>query len=200
MQQLYLNTEDGTLQKNMSKYCPMRLSKREIKDIDQLHFIVDTCDVVRIASSDDKGLFIVPVNYGYDWDVESAAKTTDNDNETTNASPNDTKINLTLWLHSAKDGRKARAFALNPQVAIEMDIPEGLITGKFACAYSLAYRSIMGTGIITKAQDKDTKIHGLTKIMEHLAPDVEANFSEDAINHCDIYRIDVKYFTGKQRQ
>lgn len=188
------------MQKNMSEYCSMRLSKREVKDIDQLHFIVDTSDVVRIASSDDEGLFIVPVNYGYDWNIETVAKTTGNDNEFVKANPNDTKINLTLWVHSAKDGRKARAFALNPQVAIEMDISEGLITGKFACAYSLAYRSIMGTGIITKVQDKETKIHGLTKIMEHLAPDAEANFSEDAINHCDIYRIDVEHFTGKQRQ
>ncbi len=191
----------------------MRLSKREIKDTNQLYSIVETCNVVRIAACDKEGLFIVPMNYGYDWEegsagnkmtinadeLEATAQANAEINANANASQNAGSPKLTLWLHSAVDGRKVQAFASSQQVAIEMDMQDGLITGEFSCAYSYAYRSIMGTGVITKIEDTDTKVYGLTKIVEHVSPNAEASFSEEAVKRCNIYRIDVEHFTGKQR-
>ena len=162
---------------------PMRLVNREVKNPGQLRAIVDACQTVRIALADEEGPFIVPMSFGYDWaDPEG-----------------DGNPRLALWVHSAKEGRKADVFATEPRVAIEMDVQEGVITGTYACAYSYAYRSIMGMGTVHKIQGADMKRYGLSRIMAHLAPDAEPGFTDQALARCDIYCIDIESFTGKQR-
>ena len=44
----------------------MRLKKREITDPKILREILESCEVVRIGAMDEEGMFIVPMNYGYD--------------------------------------------------------------------------------------------------------------------------------------
>ncbi len=162
----------------------MRLTGREVRSATQLHAIVDACQTVRVALADEEGPFIVPMSFGYDW-----------------ADPKDGvgEPRLALWVHSATAGRKSDAFARSPRVAIEMDVQDGVITGTFACAYSYAYRSIMGVGTVHKIQSADMKRYGLSRIMAHLAPEAEPGFTDQALARCDIYCIDVESFTGKQR-
>ena len=45
----------------------MRLAKREITDPEVLKEIVEECDTVRLGLTDAEGMFIVPVNYGYEF-------------------------------------------------------------------------------------------------------------------------------------
>ena len=47
----------------------MRLSKREITDMNTIREILEECDVVRLGLRDNEGMFIVPVNYGYDLEI-----------------------------------------------------------------------------------------------------------------------------------
>lgn len=47
----------------------MRLNKREIKDPEMLRSIIETCRVLRLGLTDSEGMFIVPVNYGYDLEI-----------------------------------------------------------------------------------------------------------------------------------
>ena len=47
----------------------MRLKKREVTDKKVLGEILEECDVVRIGAVDEEGMFIVPVNFGYDFDT-----------------------------------------------------------------------------------------------------------------------------------
>ena len=117
---------------------PMRQAGRQLRSTTQLHAVVEACQTVRIACVDEEGPFIVPMSFGYDW-----------------ADPEEIDADaprLALWVHSAGVGRKVDAFNREPRVAIEMDVQEGLITGTYACAYSYAYRSIMGTGTIHRIQ------------------------------------------------
>ena len=165
---------------------PMRLSKREVRDPEALHAIVEACRTVRVGVMDDEGMFIVPLSFGYDW-----------------AEDEDGTPRLTLWLHSAGAGRKAAAFMTGGEdgvtVAIEMDCEDGLITGDFACAYSFAYRSIMGTGRVLAVTERTEKAHGLARIMDHMAPGTSCAFSDAALNRVAVWRIEVDRFTGKQR-
>lgn len=74
----------------------MRLKNREIKDQETLRELIDDCVVVRIGAMDKEGMFIVPVNYGYEWeDIKDSAPS------------------LKLYFHSASQGRKADAFPAN---------------------------------------------------------------------------------------
>lgn len=158
----------------------MRLKKREITDQDILREIVEECDVVRIGAVDREGIFVVPVNYGYDFYGGENPR-------------------LTLYFHGACEGRKAEAFASGPEVAVEMDCCHELITGDYACSYSYAYRSIMGNGTVTRVTDEEEKRYALSKIMEHTAPDAEISFSKDMLVRTAAFRIDVTRFTGKER-
>lgn len=164
---------------------PMRQAGRQLRSAGQLHDVVEACQTVRIACADEEGPFIVPMSFGYDW-----------------ADPEEIDADeprLALWVHSAGAGRKADAFDREPRVAIEMDVQDGVIAGTYACAYSYAYRSIMGTGTIHRIQGTEAKRYGLTRIMQHLAPEASAGFTDQALARTNIYCIDIDHFTGKQR-
>ncbi len=165
---------------------PMRLAGREVKGPAQLHDIVEACQTVRIGAIDAEGMFVVPMSFGYDWadpaELDGAVCP-----------------RLALWVHSACEGRKADLFDTEPVVAIEMDVQEGVIEGSYACAYSYAYRSIMGTGTVHRIQSPEMKRYGLERIMAHLAPEASAGFTDQALARTKIYCIDVEEFTGKQR-
>ena len=113
----------------------MRRAEKEVKDLEQLEEILRDCNTVRIGTQDAEGMFIVPVNYGYDL----------------------TEGQLTLYLHSAQEGRKAAAFRRGGAVAFEMDCGHQLMTAEQACSYSCAYRSIMGSGTIRELTEPQEK-------------------------------------------
>ena len=156
--------------------------KREIKDPAVFREILEECEVVRIGACDRDGMFIVPVNYGYDFLPERAG------------------LGITLFIHGAKEGRKADAFAANPDVAVEMDCRHEVITGDYACSYSYAYRSIMGRGTVCMLTEKEEQIYALTKIMEHMAPGAKISFRPEMLERTAVFRIDVEEFTGKERK
>ncbi len=160
----------------------MRLKKREITDPEILKEILESCEVVRIGAMDEDGMFIVPMNYGYEIQEEKGS------------------LQVCLYLHGAKEGRKAAAFATNPRVAVEMDYNHEVITGDYTCAYSYAYRSIMGNGTITEVTELEAKIKGLEKIMAHLAPGAKIAFLPEMVERVAVWRIDINTFTGKERK
>ena len=164
----------------------MRLAKREVREANALRAIVDSCQTVRVGAVDEEGMFIVPMSFGYDWELDESGTP-----------------RLTLWLHSAGEGRKAAAFRANGNAgvdaAIEMDCEDGVITGPYACSYSFAYRSIMGTGRIYPIASGEDKVYGLDLIMEHLAPDAPTAYGPGIIDRAHVWRIDVDEFTGKAR-
>ena len=73
----------------------MRRTDRELTGISELRAILDQCDAMRIAGQDAEGFFIFPVNFGYTVEGDK----------------------LTLYFHSATEGRKARLYA--PTIARE---------------------------------------------------------------------------------
>lgn len=160
----------------------MRLYKREICESEIIKEILEECEVVRLGSRDAEGMFIVPVNYGYEF------------------SQSGEKMRLTLFIHGAGEGRKADAFTACSDVAVEMDCRHGLITGDYTCSYSYSYRSIMGNGKVRRAADVQEKIYGLTKIMEHIAPEAEIEFSPAMLERTEVFLIDIERFTAKERK
>lgn len=160
---------------------PMRRARRAMHDPENLRELIESCDTVRIASVDADGPFITPMSFGFDWEAGDGGAPV-----------------WTIWLHSASEGRKADAWNANPQVAIELDRTDGIVTGARAADYSIAYRSIMGTGRIALARDASEKRHGLARIMEHMAPGAPTEVSDADIEHVAVWRIDVETFTGKR--
>lgn len=159
---------------------PMRRANREVRDAGELRAIFERAGVVRVGSHDVEGLFITPMSFGFDWESDAAAPT--------------------LWLHSAREGRKADAWTADAEVALELDVPAGVIGGDFACAYSLAYESVMAVGRVSLVSDPVEKLHGLERLMAHMAPGAPTRFSPEAVEGVAVWRIDVERLTGKRRE
>ena len=157
----------------------MRLQKRAVTEYEDLKEILEACQVVRIGAVDEEGLFIVPVNFGYEFYKDSQEE-----------------IHLKLYIHSAKEGRKAEAFAQNPNVAVEMDCAQGVLRG----VYSFAYSSIMGNGVIRLVTEEAEQIYGLKLLMNHMVPKAELEFLPQMLEKVYVYCIELKDFSGKRRK
>ncbi len=163
----------------------MRRAKREVTELEELRAIVDAAQTVRVASHDAEGLFIVPMSFGY---------------EVVKGAVDGAEPRWTFWLHCAGEGRKVDAWSADPQVALELDVEGGVISGDFSCAYSYAFASIMASGRAVRVTDADEKVRGLTAIMAHMAPGAPVKFQPEAVSAVDVWRIDVDRLTGKRRE
>lgn len=161
----------------------MRLQKRAVTEYEDLKEILEACQVVRIGAVDEEGLFIVPVNFGYEFYKDSQEE-----------------IHLKLYIHSAKEGRKAEAFAQNPNVTVEMDCAQGVLRGVYTCDYSFAYSSIMGNGVIRLVTEEAEQIYGLKLLMNHMVPKAELEFLPQMLEKVYVYCIELKDFSGKRRK
>lgn len=155
----------------------MRRAEKEVKDLEQLEEILRDCNTVRIGTQDAEGMFIVPVNYGYDL----------------------TEGQLTLYLHSAQEGRKAAAFRRGGAVAFEMDCGHQLMTAEQACSYSCAYRSIMGSGTIRELTALEEKRTALNAIMVHMTGR-EWKLPEEQVGRTAVFALRAAEWTGKSNQ
>ena len=160
----------------------MRRAKREVTELAELRAIADAATTLRVASHDAEGLFVVPMNFGYEV-------------EETEDGPR-----WTFWLHCAGEGRKVDAWTADPQVALELDVEGGVISGDYSCAYSYAFASVMANGRAVRVTDADEKVRGLTAIMAHMASEAPVKFAPEAVERVDVWRIDIDCLTGKRRE
>ena len=152
----------------------MRRKDRELHDPEQLEAILKECSVVRIAAQDQEGLFVVPMNFGYRLEGEK----------------------LTLFVHSAPEGRKVSAFRKGGTVAFEMDCGHALRTADTACGHSYTYQSIMGTGTVAEIQDLGKKQQALESIMTHLTGQNWQVPCQGA-ERTAVFALEASHWTGK---
>lgn len=152
----------------------MRRKDREVTDIKELMEIIDQCKVCRIAMKDDAGLYIVPLNFGYNY----------------------TNNQLTLFFHSAKEGRKIAALKENKDICFEMDCEHKLIVADEACEYSYSFKSIIGNGEAVFIDDIEEKKTALSTLMKHQTGK-DFLFDGKMASTVSVFKVIVHEFTGK---
>lgn len=153
----------------------MRRKDREVTDKKGIQNIMERCPICRVAFTDDEGAFIVPMNYGYQWEEE-----------------------LTLYFHSALEGRKIAALQANPSVFFEMDIHHGIQEGATACQYSAYFESVMGTGKASLVSDVAEKKKALALLMHHQAGK-DFVFDEQDVASVAVIKVVADSVTAKKR-
>ena len=157
----------------------MRRQDREIEDIDEKIKIIEKCKVCRIALSENNMPYIVPLNYGYSFENNV----------------------LTLFFHSAAEGKKLDIIKNNNNACFEIDCDSGLVEGKEACDYGYAYKSIIGFGKIIILEKPEEKIDGLNKLMKHqTGKDIVYQFPAGQIDKVCVFMFVAEEFTGKHRE
>lgn len=153
----------------------MRRADKEVKDLEQLEEILRACTAVRIGTRDERGMFIVPMSYGYTLEGEE----------------------LTLFVHSAPEGRKVSAFRSGGEAAFEMDCGHALRPAATACGHSFTYRSIMGSGTIRELTEPQEKYEALNAIMRHMTGR-NWEMPEPAVARVSVFAIWAERWTGKR--
>ena len=156
----------------------MRRKDREIIDETAIRSILDRAKVLHLAMIDGDRPYVVPLHYGYTL----------------------TDGRLTLYLHSAKEGRKLDVLRQNDRVAFVLETDLAPISGgDIPCKYGAAYASVMGEGRATTLTDPVEKTDALTMLMK---TQTGRNFyiTEAMTDTVAVLRIDVEAFTAKARQ
>jgi nitroimidazol reductase NimA-like FMN-containing flavoprotein (pyridoxamine 5'-phosphate oxidase superfamily) len=155
----------------------MRRSDRELTDLDDKLGILRRCKVLRLALSEQNQPYIVPLNYGFDYRDGL----------------------LTLYMHGAREGKKADILNRNKQVCFEMDGEHALIPGREPAAYSFAYESVIGFGPAEILEKDDEKTYGLNAVMRHqTGEDREYGYSPEQLRNTLVFRVRVSSFTAKR--
>ena len=123
----------------------MRRSEREVKEKSKILGIMDRCKVCRLGMYDDGEVYIVPMNYGYEY----------------------ADGKMVLYFHGAKAGRKIDVLQKNRSIGFEMDCNHELIESENACNHSYRYASVIGNGMAEVVEDNYEKLRGLNIIMKH---------------------------------
>ncbi|MDR0754350.1 MAG: pyridoxamine 5'-phosphate oxidase family protein, partial [Prevotellaceae bacterium] len=88
----------------------MRRKDKEITNIEDKINIIDQCKVCRLGLSENNKPYIIPLNYGYSFENNM----------------------LTLFFHSAKEGKKIDIIIKNNSACFEIDCDNKLIEGEKA--------------------------------------------------------------------
>jgi uncharacterized protein len=154
----------------------MRRKDREVSNKAELEAIVRQADVCRIAMFAEKAPYIVPLNFGYEWD------------ET-----------LKLYFHCAQTGRKLELLKMNDSVGFEIDIGHELIAGSTACDWGMKYKSVVGHGKIREIADEEDKARGLDSIMKQAGFEGSPSYSRQMLGAVKVLCLEVEEITGKAR-
>lgn len=152
----------------------MRRKDREVTGINELLQIIGKCKVCRIAMQDKDGIYIVPMNFGFNYENNQ----------------------LVLFFHSAKEGRKINAMKENKDVCFEMDCEHSLITADVACGYGYSFKSIIGNGSAVFIDDAGEKKAALSELMKHQTGQ-DFLFDDRMADSVLVFKIIVSNFTGK---
>lgn len=159
----------------------MRRKDRELKNIDDIFSVIETCDVVHIAMVDDGNPYVVALNFGFDRKGDD----------------------LILYLHSALEGRKIDALKKNPSVYFQMHCNNELIPGtsETPCSYGWKFDSVMGSGHAEFLTEEAQKKHALNRIIQHIGKTGKHfEFPSKMLEKTCVWQIVSEDITGKHHE
>jgi len=150
----------------------MRRHDREITNRQEIHEIIRSALVCRIALADGNEPYVVPVSFGFDGDA--------------------------IYIHTAKSGRKIEFIEANSRVCFELEANVSLqADDRDACKWTFAFESVIGYGTITELETAEDRIRGLNQIMFHYSGR-EWDIDDAATATTRVWRIDIESVTGKR--
>lgn len=153
----------------------MRRSDREITDINKIITVMEKCDVCRLAFSDGDCPYIVPMNFGMEVCNEE----------------------ITLYFHSAAEGKKLDLIRSNKVASFEMDCSHRLVTDEEHGNCTMEYESVIGRGTVEFVPEEQ-KFGALTCLMKHYRKG-DFPFNKYIISRTAVFKLTVKQLTGKMR-
>ena len=155
----------------------MRRKDKEVVGIDNIMDIVKKCEVCRIAFFDKDYPYVIPLNFGYEFNPENKE--------------------LNLFFHGANQGKKLSVIENNPKVGFEMDCSLNLVTGDSPCNFGMEYESVCGNGKIEILCEEE-KIKGLKNLMDQYSEEENYQFNQEGLKNLTVFKLTVNEITGKK--
>jgi nitroimidazol reductase NimA-like FMN-containing flavoprotein (pyridoxamine 5'-phosphate oxidase superfamily) len=149
----------------------MRRKDKEITDTEVIDDIISRSTVCRLALSETNRPYIVPVCFGY--------------------------RNRTLYVHSAREGKKVDILRKNNTVCVEFDVDHELVKADRACTWGMKYRSVICYGTASFVDDDRKKREALDVIMDHYATG-PFEYNDKNLANSIVIKIEIESMTGKQ--
>lgn len=103
-----------------------------------------------------------------------------------------------LYFHGAGEGIKFERLREDNRVAFSMYATEELVLKEPACASTMLYESVCGTGRAFVVEGTEEKTEALTAIMRHYDKNKkEFEFGIKAVEKTTVIRLEVEEMTGK---
>lgn len=150
----------------------MRRSEKEICDPQEIDAILQRAPVCRIALAAGNSPYVVPVNF--------AATSTH------------------LYFHSATAGRKIDMLRNNPCVCFEVDLPGEVVQGKTACAWGMAYKSVIGFGRAHFLESAEEKKKALDLLMKKYSGREAFVYPDEALDKVCVVGVNMEKVSGKR--
>lgn len=155
----------------------MRRKDREVTSRADIEAILQQCRVAHIAFQDEEAPYIVPMNFGYDWQGEAPV----------------------LYFHCAAEGKKLDLIKNCPKVGVEMDCGHQLVGEKKACSYGFLFQSITGWGVAELVETLEEKQHSLERLMFQQTGK-EFSITPEETKTVTVFRIRLCSFSAKARK
>ena len=153
----------------------MRRNDREITGFEEILAVMQRCDVCRLALHDEPYPYILPLNFGMEVEGRQIA----------------------LYFHGANAGKKYELIARDPHVSFEMDCGHQLVLDEETGNCTMAYESVMGTGIIEILPDAE-KPAALRALMAHYRA-ADFPYNPTVIPATTLMKLTVHSVTAKRR-
>ncbi len=154
----------------------MTKRERQVTDPQQIREILDKAKVLHLGLAADNEPYVVPMNYGYTMEEGK----------------------LTLYLHSALQGKKLDMIRANPKVFFSIDCDRMPFEGKVPCQYGLMYSSVMGRGTACIVEDVEEKKKAMSCLMK-TQTGKDFTFEDRLVSIVAVIRIDAVEYTAKHR-
>jgi len=148
----------------------MRRKDKEITEPHLIETIIRRSRVCRLALSDGRNPYVVPVCFGY--------------------------ADGTLYIHSALEGKKIEMLRKNNRVCFEFDSVDGVVEAEKACGWSMKYQSVIGFGKASFVDDVSSKKRAVAIIAQQYTNRL-FDYPDKTIAHTTVIRIDIDSLTGK---
>jgi nitroimidazol reductase NimA-like FMN-containing flavoprotein (pyridoxamine 5'-phosphate oxidase superfamily) len=132
--------------------------------------------VCRIALFADGAPYIIPLNFGFEWENE-----------------------LRIYFHCANQGRKLDLIQANPRAGFELDVGHELVTGEKACDWGMKFASLVGDGTIRVVSDPAERKRGLDLLMVHYSFPGVPSYSDEMLRAVTVLCLEVREVTGKRK-
>lgn len=151
----------------------MRRKDREIKDLNQIFDILNRCDTINLGLNGGIAPYVIPMTFA--CSLENGQ--------------------ITVYFHSAPDGRKWEILNCDPNVCVEAHLYYKTV--KEGNGITAKYESVIGTGVAEKVEDNKDKVSAFKLMLEHYKQSGFPAESCKGLPNCTVFKVVLTDVSGK---